>query len=221
MTPDEFDEWLEHHFGVFPNCRKWFSDLNTDDRKIQTAVWVEILEPVDLVYALTASKVLFEDPPDTYGEHPRRVLRIAKNLGFVDRENDKFNERWEYYKCTMCRDSGLVSVVHPKSYKEAIRVAYDPKQFERSRFGRCQVACKCEAGFSHTQEKQRPNRKIPGLPIYDPSKMIFIDSMLGTEERVAAFEAGQSTKGLPNEIDVLIPKICQFVYAQRNQDWKP
>lgn len=83
MSGREFLEWVEQHFGRFPNVREWVYSFN--DAKPPTPVtilagWLEVLEDIEKVDAFSASRRMAADltlRPDTPQDTAAFVLQVA------------------------------------------------------------------------------------------------------------------------------------------------
>jgi hypothetical protein len=189
MKLTETKEVILHLFALFPNFRHKVDELkkkHAGDARVQLAMWRESLETLDKNYCISACKELRQmhedDRPKAYFDYPFWVANRAKEKqlkqereierfkSFVNHHNDKYNDRWDRYKCHNCSDTGFRLVVHPKSIREASRVKGESAEFERRKYGQLCVACSCEAG-----ERRRCGRFLASMIAVDSTD---IDEMI-------------------------------------------
>lgn len=138
MTPDEFDQWLDHHAGMYPGVKRWLAKPENEGVE---AAWERLLSRTSLEAAKRASMELFEqdEQPRGFGEHPRAVKRLAWELRPKQQVARKIDGQ-DTFRCLRCRDSGVVSVVNPAT----LRAVWRDHESHGVRW--CAVACDCEAG---------------------------------------------------------------------------
>lgn len=119
MTRDQFSEWWNNHKSLYPGLARWAT--GTRNSVAIMDAWFQILEPIDLAEAKTASKRLFEaeNQPRSYERHAVEVKRRALEAEVLRDRARSFSKFGEVtYACRWCCDSGLVSLfcrVDPKT----------------------------------------------------------------------------------------------------------
>jgi len=139
MTNAEFSVWLRYHLTAFTGADAWLESFKGQiDRAAVCERWAKILGPVDLDAALAATDALaagdekFSDRG--YDCHPRDVRRIAGQArvrkGFTSRGEELRAQRFiggpdgrpqRVYRCSDCRDTGVVLVWDACCYNAALR----------------------------------------------------------------------------------------------------
>jgi hypothetical protein len=167
MNNDEFRDWWSDFTANFPDVGIWVANL-PNGRDVLTK-WRDMLGAVEAADAAAVTQAIATGRLDPIGttDHERggtgrRIAREAKRFAIerVQRERIastagcKDNER--RYRCHVCRDTGLVTIVNRKAYEtHGIVVA------------NVNVRCNCDMGETWAHERSGTGTKYPPLKLYN------------------------------------------------------
>lgn len=131
MNRHEFNEWLDHHAARFLGLPVFLAKHTGGDgmptKEQVLRAWENTLSHLTLDEALRASNELYALPeanqPRGFDRHPVVVRELAMNKrrSQPDRgKRRKIVDGQEVFDCLLCRDTGMVIVVHPKTVNNII-----------------------------------------------------------------------------------------------------
>ncbi|MEX2138594.1 MAG: hypothetical protein WD894_04995 [Pirellulales bacterium] len=161
MKTTDFENWLHLHRSAFPAIDAWLakfpSDADKQTRGLSASTltagdvlraWQTILSDVEAADAIEATRRLArgdEELPRSFDDYPRAVRRIARSIAGERAKaarSTRLIDGLDTYRCPLCRDTGGVTVWHPKSVAAMHRGTFG----ERGAKATALVRCSCDAG---------------------------------------------------------------------------
>ena len=188
MTADDFNTFMDGHCQRFPGVRSWIASETEKMRKAAASQgkdpsginiwghWYHALKDLDWQACDVVSAEMFNgelDKPNGYSEHPAFIRRNVKSR-MVDRFQNVYRDGERTYKCQLCEDEGVVSVVDPRKTPPLSELT------SNLQIGHCAAACRCESGARYIELR---------FPKYDSDRMCmweFSDVMVDDFKRFVA-----------------------------------
>lgn len=191
MNQAEFKSWWMDFGSKFPSIRDWV-DGNGGAQLLSQ--WRDALGIVEHRDAMEVSARMVrgeENAPRAFERdltvaHVRTIALRLKAQRMEANHNQKLTTMHgtETVACLQCRDTGRVEVWSPKAMKQAA-AGDDPPQWRT-----CQAACgECSKGeFWNTERAYLNGKRIPPLPLYDQTRMVYFDELLPFAANVASLK---------------------------------
>ncbi len=159
MTPQEHDQWILYHGGIFGGFLKWWSEQNDDAH----SVWAYGLEDPSLESCKEASRELVLGEIEAEGGFTSHLRAIRTRATEITNTSSKashgttWSDGRQVYDCPDCFDTGSVSIWHP----EVIADAIDGKT---SHPRTCGLPCSCSRGENMARSGFNGNKSRQELP---------------------------------------------------------
>jgi hypothetical protein len=193
MRTEEFQGWLKYHFAAFPEFKKWWMKGDEDEQQVRLEQWMKALSGCSPDGCRSATDAMLAgdiEQPRAYSAHPSAIRLHAKGTEYEDRSPKFTVEGERVYRCSVCRDTGIVNVI-------------DPRYSKRGIYRDCGAACSCSSGrrWIVGMIKSDGTRTAPVIK-YDESRMFRVPDGIGDAD-IAAFEQWRAgSASVPVEEDL-------------------
>jgi hypothetical protein len=207
MTTDDFNEWLTYHGSRFLGLATWLAKATGKEgipsKQDVLRAWAYTLRDLTLHDAQAASDELYALPDDQlpkgFDRHPIAVRDLAKahkRRFSAPRQGPQRVDGEDTYACLICRDTGVVIVVDPKTVCEiqAGRGADMVAEPAKYPFYTAAVGCTCRATIPSQWR---------GM-IYEPGRFFATSDdwgCLSADEEVRAVERWLETRRPANYVE--------------------
>lgn len=114
MNSQEFTEWYAAHLAAFPSLQAWMDSLDQDRDGLSVDVlarWQRTLQQLSLGAAMEATEQLARSQTQyRFDKHADMVATLGGKSAPVAPKPPKIVGDEVAYRCTRCRDEGLVSI---------------------------------------------------------------------------------------------------------------